>query len=133
MTQASDDDALHPVAGAQATRNYPALPFDPEVLPELEAFDTLPRPFTIDRLAEARASVERKMAEVTDEDLRRGGAYELDEHEVPGPVGDPAVKLLVCTPAIEPERHLGPGRSIPRRRGLGRIPPSSGAPRSRAG
>lgn len=34
----------------------------------------------------------------TDDDLRRGGAFELSEHLVPGPAGAPDVPLLICRP-----------------------------------
>jgi acetyl esterase/lipase len=35
----------------------------------------------------------------TDEELRRGGAFEVTERLVPGPAGAPDVSLLICRPA----------------------------------
>jgi acetyl esterase/lipase len=35
---------------------------------------------------------------VTDDDLRRGGAFDVQERSVPGPAGAPDVSLLICRP-----------------------------------
>jgi hypothetical protein len=34
----------------------------------------------------------------TDEELRRGGAFEVTERLVPGPAGAPEISLLICRP-----------------------------------
>ncbi|WP_219722018.1 alpha/beta hydrolase [Microbacterium aurantiacum] len=40
--------------------------------------------------------------ELTDEDLRRDGAFTVSERTIPGPAGSPDVDLLICTPAGAP-------------------------------
>jgi acetyl esterase/lipase len=51
----------------------------PEMIPGLQSGAVLMRP--------------------SDDDLRRGGAFEIEERTVPGPEGAPDISLLICRPA----------------------------------
>jgi acetyl esterase/lipase len=52
--------------------------------------------FSPDEIPALRQSMQ--LQPVTDDDLRRGGAFELEQRLVPGPPGDPDVALLICRP-----------------------------------
>ncbi|MET1071518.1 MAG: alpha/beta hydrolase fold domain-containing protein, partial [Umezawaea sp.] len=73
----------------------PPPPFDPELAAALEAMPELPPSLTIDIVGLMReANAER---DATDDDLARGGAFEVAHHTADGPHGD--VPLLVVRPA----------------------------------
>jgi acetyl esterase/lipase len=73
-------------------------PFDPELGAALAAVaDRIPPTLTPADIQTQR----KRMAEVqlSDGDLRRDGAVEFEERNVPGPAGAPAISLLICRPA----------------------------------
>jgi acetyl esterase/lipase len=73
-------------------------PFDPELGAALAAVaDRIPPTLTPADIPTQR----KRMAEVqlSDGDLRRDGAVEFEERNVPGPAGAPAISLLICRPA----------------------------------
>jgi acetyl esterase/lipase len=76
------------------TRVGPPPPFDPELAAALETMPEVPSSLSIDLIPAIRsAMVER---DATDEDLTRGGAFEVSERSAPGPHGD--IPLLVLRP-----------------------------------
>ncbi|REE65303.1 acetyl esterase/lipase [Streptomyces sp. 3212.3] len=75
-------------------------PLDPELAAVLEPIaDRLPPGFPPEAIPEIRAGL--VVPPPTDEDLGRGGAFEIEERTVPGPPGAPDVSLLVCRPTCE--------------------------------
>ncbi len=85
--------------GSDAGQVGPPPPFDADLLPAISA---LPpgslAGFTADDIPRMRQAPPRAPLP-TDEDLRRGGTYELSDERVPGPAGAPDVPLLICRPA----------------------------------
>jgi acetyl esterase/lipase len=76
----------------------PLPPFDPELAAALDlTAEALPPGFPPEAIPEVRASL--LLPSPTDEHLRRGGAFEVEERTVPGPAGAPEVSLLICRPA----------------------------------
>jgi acetyl esterase/lipase len=77
----------------------PAVPpFDPELAEALAALDGyVPREITLANIAALR---QRPAVQppVTNDELSRGGAFEVTEREVPGPAGAPKISLLTCLP-----------------------------------
>jgi acetyl esterase/lipase len=86
----------------------PPPPFDPELAAGLavvqDGSSSTITPDRIDALRAAQAAVRS----VDDDALRRSGAYTIRDLSVPGPLGDPDVALLVCTPAA----RSGPAPAI---------------------
>jgi acetyl esterase/lipase len=79
----------------------PPPPFDPELAAGLAAAAEMAgeaiRPsFDPDEIPALRQAMQLQPA--TDDDLRRGGAFALEERLVPGAPGDPDVALLICRP-----------------------------------
>lgn len=87
-------------AGEPATIEVgPPPPFDPELVPALEAMAAMRRPeFTLENIQLIREA-RSVFPQPTDDDLRRGGAFELSTELVPGPDGAPQIPLLICRPA----------------------------------
>ena len=82
---------------APGTGTPPPPPFDPELAVALEVIrETLPSVVTLDTLPTMREGMAQ--ATVTDDDLRRDGAFEVEERRAPGPEGAPEVPLVVCRP-----------------------------------
>jgi acetyl esterase/lipase len=79
-----------------ATRTHP--PFDPELAAVLAAMPPeMFGSFTIDDIAPRREII-RATLNVPDETLRRGGAIELEDRQVPGPAGAPDIALTILRP-----------------------------------
>ncbi len=77
----------------------PPPPFDPELLPVLAAMEENGRvEYTLAAIPRLRQAPP-PFPPPTDEDLIRGGTFELRERLVPGPAGAPEVPLLICRPA----------------------------------
>lgn len=73
-------------------------PLDPELAPALARLaEHMPRSLTADVIDTVRAT--STQYEPDDDELRRGGLVDVEERVVPGPVGAPAVRLLICRPA----------------------------------
>jgi acetyl esterase/lipase len=71
-------------------------PFDPELSAVLAALsDDLEPRLTLEGIPARRA--QRVLP--SDEELRRGGAVELEERQVPGPAGAPDLSVLILRPA----------------------------------
>ena len=84
---------------AGSTPTGPPPPFDPELAAALAAIgDLLPRELTLD-LIPAMRQPNPAMPRPSDDDLRRGGTFDVTERLVPGPQGAPDVSLLICRPA----------------------------------
>jgi acetyl esterase/lipase len=79
-------------------------PFDPELAgPIRTILADLPSPLTIELIADRRA---RTMSgSLTDEQIRRGGAFEVLERVVARPDGGPGIPLLICRPTATPGPH----------------------------
>lgn len=80
-------------------------PFDPQLAPALEAIQGGPvsgGAFTADMISVLREGNASALPRVTDEDLRRGGAFEVSFKGAPGADGAPDVPLLICRPAAAP-------------------------------
>jgi acetyl esterase/lipase len=91
--------AIPATEGAEAAQVGPPPPFDAELRPALDAMTAAGRPaYTLENIPLIRQAP--PMVPVpTDEDLRRGGAFEVSTSRVPGPAGAPDVPLLICRPA----------------------------------
>lgn len=77
-----------------ATRTVPP-PFDPELAAALTVLaDHIPRELTLDAMRQGAATVL-----VPDEELSRGGTFEITERLAPGPEGAPEISLLIARPA----------------------------------
>lgn len=75
----------------------PHPPFDRQLAgPLKEILNSLPTPLTRE-LIPARRDVARRNR-LSDEQIRRGGAFTVTERTVPGPPGAPDVSLLICRP-----------------------------------
>ncbi|MFJ2830093.1 alpha/beta hydrolase [Streptomyces sp. NPDC087263] len=76
----------------------PPPPFDPELAAALELVaEFLPTSLTPEVIPQLREGASAMRP--SDEDLRRGGAFQVEERSVPGPDGAPDVSLLICRPA----------------------------------
>lgn len=85
--------------GPEAAQVGPPPPFDAELRPALDAMAAAGRPeFTVASIPLLRQAPPL-IPPPTDEELRRGGAFEVSTRRVPGPAGAPDVPLLVCRPA----------------------------------
>src|SRR5262249_48835519 len=70
-----------------------------ELLPVLDAMTVPGEPeFTAASIPLLRQAP-RPVPPPTDEEIRRGGAFEVSTRHVPGPAGAPDVPLLICRPA----------------------------------
>ena len=93
--------AIPETEGPEAARVGPPPPFDAELRPALDAMAAVGagRPaFTVDNIPLIRQAPPL-VPVPTDEDLRRGGAFEVSTVHAPGPAGAPDVPLLICRPA----------------------------------
>ncbi|MFF5968833.1 alpha/beta hydrolase [Streptomyces collinus] len=73
-------------------------PFDPELAAALELIKDMISPgLALDEIAEARRGPGIQM--LADLDLTMGGAFEVEDRQVPGPQGEPDISLLICRPA----------------------------------
>jgi len=82
----------------------PPPPFDPELAAALEA-TPLSAALTADMIGALRRN--GGLMRPSDEDLTRGGEFEIAERVVPGPSGAPDISLLVCRPAGSASDTLG--------------------------
>lgn len=85
-------------AAEQPGQVGPPPPFDPELAAVLAPMaEFLPSALTADMIPLLRQP--NPAAPVpTDEDLRRGGVFSVEERAVPGPEGAPDISLLICRP-----------------------------------
>lgn len=79
----------------------PPPPFDPELAAGLAtaaemAGESFRPSFTVDEIPALRDAM--RLQRATDDDLRRGGAFALEQRLVPGPPGAPDVAVLICRP-----------------------------------
>ncbi|MGH3298294.1 MAG: alpha/beta hydrolase, partial [Trebonia sp.] len=84
--------AIPATEGPEATQVGPPPPFDAELRPALDAVMAAGRPaaFTVENIPLLRQAPP-PVPVPTDEDLRRGGAFEVSTEHVPGPAGAPDV------------------------------------------
>jgi acetyl esterase/lipase len=98
MTTTSDAEP-----GAKLVPIGPPVPFDAELALFLAAMPPMGLgEMTLEMLPAMRQARASAFPEVTDDDLRRGGAYEVTTRSVPGmlrPAGAPGISLLICLPA----------------------------------
>lgn len=79
----------------------PPPPVDRQLRERLrEILEDLPTPLTADLIPERRRRT--AAGTLSDEDIRRGGAFELEERLVPGPAGAPDVPVIICRPTASP-------------------------------
>ncbi|MFE7127893.1 alpha/beta hydrolase [Streptomyces sp. NPDC057617] len=79
-------------------RTGPPPPFDPELAAALDVIrEQLGDTLKLDDLPSIRQA--GNLGRLSDEDLRRDGAFEVEERTVPGPAGEPDISLLICRPA----------------------------------
>ncbi|GGY06706.1 alpha/beta hydrolase [Streptomyces djakartensis] len=72
-------------------------PFDPELAAALELIKDMISPgLALDEIADARRGPGIEM--LADLDLTMGGAFEVEDRQVPGPEGEPDISLLICRP-----------------------------------
>ncbi|MER8072284.1 alpha/beta hydrolase fold domain-containing protein [Streptomyces sp. NPDC094034] len=80
----------------------PAL--DPELAAPLRAIlNELPMPLTPELIADRRART--TAGTLSDEAIRRGGAFDIEEAAFPGPPGAPDVRVIICRPTATPGPH----------------------------
>ncbi|GAA2311130.1 alpha/beta hydrolase [Streptomyces hawaiiensis] len=73
-------------------------PFDPELAAALELIKDMISPgLTPDEIAEVRQGPGIQL--LAELDLTAGGAFEVEDRQVPGPQGEPDISLLICRPA----------------------------------
>jgi acetyl esterase/lipase len=85
--------------GQAAGQAGPPPPFDAELRPVLDAMAQGEGPeFTLANIPLIRQAPP-PFPVPTDDDLRRGGAFEISTAAAPGPAGAPDVPLLICRPA----------------------------------
>ncbi|MFJ5726735.1 alpha/beta hydrolase [Streptomyces paradoxus] len=73
-------------------------PFDPELAAALELIKDMISPgLAPDEITEVRQGPGIQM--LADLDLTMGGAFEVEDRQVPGPEGEPDISLLICRPA----------------------------------
>jgi acetyl esterase/lipase len=84
--------------GSTAAHAGPPPPFDAELAAALAVIgEPLPAGLTAELIPVLRQA-NPMMPRLTDDELRRGGAFEISERLVPGPEGAPEVSLLICRP-----------------------------------
>jgi acetyl esterase/lipase len=90
--------AIPATEGPEAAQVGPPPPFDPELRAALDEMAAAGLPaLTLENIPLVRQA--RRLVPVpTDDDLRRGGAFEVATVHAPGPAGAPDVPLLVCRP-----------------------------------
>ncbi|MGH9277952.1 MAG: alpha/beta hydrolase [Acidimicrobiales bacterium] len=82
----------------------PPPPLDPELAAPLGAIlADLPTPLTAELIPDRR----RRTAELSmsDDEIRRGGAFDLEERDVPGPLGAPDLPMIICRPTATAGPH----------------------------
>jgi acetyl esterase/lipase len=76
----------------------PPPPLDAELGDALAAVRDMMPPLTPELLSSLRGTPPDWVPQVTDDDLRRGGLFDVEERLVPGAPGGPDVSLLICRP-----------------------------------
>jgi acetyl esterase/lipase len=90
--------AIPATEGPEAVQVGPPPPFDPELRPALDEMAAAGLPaLTLENIPLVRQA-RTAMPVPTDEELRRGGAFEVAAVHAPGPAGAPDVPLLICRP-----------------------------------
>jgi acetyl esterase/lipase len=92
------------VSAAEGSEDIPVgppPPFDAELATALAAMmaDGGAGEFTLEAIPLLRQGPGPLPPPATDDDLRRGGVFEVSSRLVPGPAGAPDVPLLICRPA----------------------------------
>jgi acetyl esterase/lipase len=79
----------------------PAPPLDPELAEPLRAaLERVSSPLTPELIAKSRAL--STAGRLSDDDIIRGGAFDLHARNVKGPPDEPKIELLVCRPTASP-------------------------------
>lgn len=88
-----------------ADQIFPAAPvrppFDPELVPILEAARQALPPLSAETLPLMRQQSADGLPGMEPVDLTVGGAVRVEERQVPGPEGDPDITLLILSPAVD--------------------------------
>jgi acetyl esterase/lipase len=81
----------------------PPPPFDPELAAALAPFAAMfAEPLTVERIATLRQP-NPSVPPLSDDDMRRGGTFTVEDRAVPGPEGAPDISLLICRPSAAQE------------------------------
>jgi acetyl esterase/lipase len=75
----------------------PPIPFDPELAAALAVLHQRMGPTLTAEDIPSRRAAQAEMT-VSDEELRMGGKFDVEERVVPGPAGAPDVALVICRP-----------------------------------
>jgi acetyl esterase/lipase len=88
-------------------------PFDPELRAAMAALvgEEL-QPLRAEDIP-ARRELLAQMSQASDDVLRRDGAVDLEERQIPGPAGAPDLSVLILRPARGSGGHGGQGRALP--------------------
>ncbi|MFI5621956.1 alpha/beta hydrolase [Nocardioides sp. NPDC051685] len=76
-------------------------PFDPELVPVLDAVRQALPTFSAETLEAMRQQTAEGFPGMDPVDLTVGGAVRVEERQVPGPEGDPDITLLILRPAAD--------------------------------
>jgi acetyl esterase/lipase len=76
----------------------PPPPFDPQLAAALAPLAEILSPALTPDMIPLLRRPNPAMPAPTDDDLRRGGAFTVEERTVPGPDGAPDISLLICRP-----------------------------------
>lgn len=76
----------------------PPSPFDSELSdPLTEVIKKIPVPLTADLIPRSRELT--ILGNLSDDDIRRNGTFDIEELMIPGPIGAPNISLLICRPS----------------------------------
>ena len=88
-------------------------PFDPELSAAMAGLPAwLLRPMRAEDIP-AQRELLAQMSTASDDALRRDGAVELEERQIPGPAGAPDLSVLILRPARGRGGRGSPGRALP--------------------
>lgn len=103
MSRKIQESADHGKVGDGLSRSMPPA-LDRELAAPLQAIlDELPTPLTAELIPDRRERT--ALASLSDNEIRRDGAFDLQEKVVPGLDGAPYIPVLLCIPTGTPSPH----------------------------
>jgi len=95
---------IHIKKALDTTETTPHPPFDDELGAALPGIlEKLNIPLTSDLIGKAREAT--ALGSLTDAQIRRGGAFDFEERDIPGPAGAPNISVIICRPTATPGPH----------------------------